>query len=157
MIVAATTHNSRRTNAIDDMASRNGRSTSVFTSPFDIVFRPAGTLDGAPGEQERRRQRLAADGHRLGVGQGDVHHRQAGVEALTRDRADHPELGAAHRERVAEAGNVQRLVDDRFSRTSEVDPISGPRRTEAARLDPHDDDVGKDAGVGDGLPQHHHR
>ena len=48
MIVAATIHSSRRTNAIDDMASRNGRSTSVFTSPFDIVFRPAGTLDGAP-------------------------------------------------------------------------------------------------------------
>ena len=42
MIVAATTHNSRRTNAIDDIASPNGRSTSAFTSPFDIVFSPAG-------------------------------------------------------------------------------------------------------------------
>ena len=43
MIVAATIHSSTRTNPIDDTASRSGRSTSVFTSAFDIVFSPAGT------------------------------------------------------------------------------------------------------------------
>ena len=74
MIVAATIHNSTRTKAIDDIASRKGRSTSVFTSLFDIAFRPAGTLDGLPANRN-----AVASGWPArpspGRRQGDVHHR----------------------------------------------------------------------------------
>ncbi len=40
---------------------------------LDILFRPAGSGRGRRGVQERCRHRLPSAGHRLGVGQGDVH------------------------------------------------------------------------------------
>ena len=131
MIVAATIHKSSRTKAIDDMASCSGRSTSVFTSLFAIVFSPCGHGRGRRRVQERGRHRLAEGAHRLGVRQGDVHDRQAGVEALTRDRADHTERRAAHREAVAEAGDREGVVDHGVPRTTEVVTPSQPAASRA--------------------------
>jgi hypothetical protein len=77
----------------------------------------ASSRAGAPATWSRRRRPPVQEGgrhgqapeagHRLGVLQRDVQDRQSGIEALTRDRADHPLPDASHREVVAEAGDIE--------------------------------------------------